>query len=234
MAAGFSYNIFPLGDTAISIDFGNRISLDIHDQVMSLYHRLDKDRPLGITDIVPAYSSLTLHYDPAAWLPQISKEHLVFDLLKALLIAAVEDGAAYTAIPARTMKIPVCYEAELAPDLAAVAAHAGLKSDEVIRLHTAGLYQVYMLGFLPGFAYMGQVPEAIAAPRKKRPQNIAPGSVGIAGRQTGIYPLESPGGWQIIGRTPVSVFNPASGDVLLQPGDIVQFYPISRYEFEHY
>lgn len=234
MPSALSFTIFSLGDSAIGIDFGNLIDRSVHERVMALYQYLKTCPIKGTTDIVPAYSSLTLYYDPVAFLPEINKGISVFELLKSKLTTLAEQSHENIVLPERTIKIPVCYEEGFAPDLKAMAAASGQKEEEIVALHTANIYYVYMLGFLPGFAYMGEVAEAIAMPRKQRPQAIAAGSVGIAGRQTGVYPLASPGGWQIIGRTPVSLFVKETGDTLLKPGDHVQFYPISSHEFEHH
>jgi inhibitor of KinA len=234
MSPDFPYKIYPLGDSAISIDFGNSISRRVNDRVMALYQYLQAQPLPGITDIVPAYSSLTLCYNMTAWLPQISKGWSVFNILRAVLEAAIDECPGTTVNPERAVQIPVCYDGYYAPDLDAMAIAADMAKDKIISTHTAGLYHVYMIGFLPGFAYMGEVDETIAMPRKSRPQAISAGSVGIAGRQTGIYPLDSPGGWQIIGRTPLSMFNITTGETLLKPGDQVQFYPIDSNEFEHY
>ncbi len=136
----------------------------------------------------------------------------------------------------RNLHIPVCYSLKYGLDLPEISKHIKLPVDEIIRLHTAGKYKVYMLGFLPGFAYMGDVDERIAVPRKSEPRlSIEPGSLGIAGTQTGIYPLASPGGWQIIGRTPVKLFDKEKGDaVYFRAGDEVEFYTITEDEFDNY
>ncbi len=134
------------------------------------------------------------------------------------------------------IRIPVCYETICAPDLLSLASIKGITTDELIRLHSSTTYRVFMNGFLPGFAYMGKVDETIAAPRLTTPrQKVPAGSVGIAGDQTGIYPMESPGGWQLIGRTPLALFNTdSSKPCLIEPGDQVQFYPISWNEFQNW
>ena len=135
----------------------------------------------------------------------------------------------------RKISIPVCYSRAFAPDIEFIASEKNISIEKIIQLHTSKSYTVYMIGFLPGFSYMGEVAEAIAIPRKIQPVSVAAGSVGIAGKQTGIYPLESPGGWQIIGRTPLKIFDKGKSDpVLLQPGDEIQFYSISEDEFKNY
>ena len=136
----------------------------------------------------------------------------------------------------RLIKIPVCYAPTFGWDLAEIAAQTGLLLSEIIEIYTSVKYKVYMIGFLPGFAYMGEVDERIAVPRKREPRlKIEPGCVGIAGRQTGIYPLASPGGWQIVGRTPLKLFDKNKSEaVLLKAGDEIQFFSISEDEFENY
>jgi inhibitor of KinA len=133
------------------------------------------------------------------------------------------------------VRIPVCYDALFAPDLGLLAASKGMTSEEVVQLHQSRPYRVYMLGFLPGFAYLGQVADKLAMPRKQQPVEVAAGSIGIAGNQTGIYPMVSPGGWHIIGRTPVTLFDSdKENPTLLKPGDTVQFFSISLDEFENH
>ncbi|MDB5197332.1 MAG: hypothetical protein JWP88_1703, partial [Flaviaesturariibacter sp.] len=136
----------------------------------------------------------------------------------------------------RQLRIPVCYDQAFAPDLKTVAAQAGLSVEEVIHIHTHTSFRVYMIGFLPGFAYMGEVPDAIAVARRSEPRTkVSAGSVGIAGKQTGIYPFDSPGGWQLIGKTPASLFRKKEASpTLFQPGDEVLFYPITINEFTNY
>ncbi len=234
MSSGFPYHIYPLGDTAVSIDFGNVIDRRVNDRVMTLYQYILTNSIPGITDVVPAYSSLTIHYNSSAWLSEIRKGLLVSDIVIKILEAVVEGCPEDVAYFPRNLRIPVCYGGQYGPDLDNLAGTSNTSVDHVIALHTADVYHVYMLGFLPGFAYMGEVNEVIATQRKPRPERITAGSVGIAGRQTGIYPLDSPGGWQIIGRTPLTLFNLDKGETLLRPGDRVQFYSISADEFEHY
>ena len=148
----------------------------------------------------------------------------------------IEEDIEISSLPSRNIKIPVCYSAKYALDLQEISKQKNLATDEIVRLHTTKKYRVYMIGFLPGFAYMGEVDEAIAFPRKAQPRKIVEaGSVGIAGSQTGIYPLDSPGGWQIIGKTPIQIFNKEKADpVLLQPGDEIEFYSITEDEFTNY
>jgi inhibitor of KinA len=146
----------------------------------------------------------------------------------------IDSSAMDAAKPSRLIRIPVCYDLALAPDLVSLAAEHKLDTEEVVKLHTGKTYRVFMIGFLPGFAYMGSVDEKIATPRKINPRTLVPaGSVGIAGEQTGVYPFDSPGGWQLIGQTPIKMFSATKAEpCLLQPGDDVQFYAVTIMEFE--
>lgn len=229
-----SYTIAPLGDTAIRIDFGNKIDQAVHCRIMALYDHLKAFPFKGTTDLIPAYSSLTVCYEPAAYLQELNAQQSIAELLTRQLTEIAETTAVIHTVSPRLIKLPVCYEGKFAPDLSTMAATTGKTEQTIINLHTETIYQVYMLGFLPGFAYMGEVDDVIAMPRKSRPVPIAAGSVGIAGKQTGVYPLASPGGWNIVGRTPLSLFNRETGGTLFQPGDHVQFYSISSDEFERY
>jgi inhibitor of KinA len=171
-----------------------------------------------ILDLIPAYASLTVIYSPGMVIP-------IEDI--------IAQATTNISITPRLLKIPVCYDPSLGPDIEAMAVQKGLSVDLIIELHTQQLYTVYMLGFLPGFPYMGKVDERLATPRLKKPRLKVPaGSVGIAGSQTGIYSLTSPGGWNIIGQTPVRMFNPdKESPCFCSPGDQVQFVPVSLKEF---
>jgi inhibitor of KinA len=178
---------------------------------------------------------LTVLYNPAAVKKYYNPEHTIFDWVAAQLQQAFEKAHETAAEIREVVGIPVCYEAPYAPDLAALALQKQLTEQEVVILHTGTIYNVYMIGFLPGFSYMGELNEKIAVPRKQQPAQVLAGSVGIAGSQTGIYPLNSPGGWQIIGRTPLKMFDPFVPEpVKLQAGDRVQFFAITKQEFESY
>ncbi|HZH64759.1 MAG TPA: 5-oxoprolinase subunit PxpB [Flavisolibacter sp.] len=226
------YTISPLGDSALLIYFRNKIDDAINKKVLSIFNRLQKLSLPEITDLIPAYSSLAICYDVAA-LHQ--KNATAFDTMKNLLEPILEAADGQSLFTTRQMKIPVCYAKVYAPDLEALAFDKNLLAEEVIGLHLAITYRVYMIGFLPGFAYMGKVDNRIATVRKTAPVNVAAGSVGIAGEQTGIYPFASPGGWNIIGRTPIKLFDKQNKEpVLLQPGDEITFYSISEDEFENY
>lgn len=235
MYPNLSFTIYPLSEQALVIDFGQRIEFSIHQMVLRCYDHLQAN-PLPVKhEWVPAYSSITLYFDLFALVqytghpqPIVYLEKFIREKLAALPTVAPKEHPVHS--------IPVCYDPLLAPDLEECVHRSGLSVSAFIHLHTAIEYQVCFLGFLPGFAYMAEVDERIAFSRKQQPvDRVHAGSVGIAGRQTGIYPLASPGGWQVIGRTPLDLFNPEKEiPVLFQPGDRVRFYSISHYEFDHY
>lgn len=226
------YRIYPLGDSACCIDWGGRIDPGVSRLVMARKAQLEGCSLPGITEITPAYSSLTLYYDAATLHGQLPPGTGPGEWLRAWLDYKMQEPLPETELPSRLVRLPVCYAPEFAPDLNALSVEKNLPAAELVRLHTETVYQVYMLGFLPGFAYMGEVDERIAAPRKPQPANVAAGSVGIAGRQTGVYPLDSPGGWAIIGRTPLQLFDTLSEEpCLLRAGDRVQFVAIGPEEF---
>ncbi len=229
------YRIFPLGDSAITIDFGNSISKEINKEVMTRFSQLQQQPLPGTIELVPAYSSLTIYYDLPALKRIVYNHFTVYEWMKELLEEKLKIPLREKIGNESLVRIPVCYEKEFSPDIEQLAALKNISVEEIVQIHTSIQYKVYMLGFLPGFAYLGEVDEKIAIPRKPQPQNVEAGSVGIAGKQTGIYPLVSPGGWQIIGRTPLKLFNPDNEmPTLLQSGDIVQFYSISKDEFKSY
>lgn len=225
-------SIFPLGDSAATMELGNRIDETLNGKVMAIRQWIEAHPFEGLLDCLAAYSSLTIIYDPVLIKRVYHPSTTVFDWVSQLLREAFDRSPVDVAYEPVLHRIPVCYEGVHAPDLQALAQLKQLTATTVVELHTATLYKVYMIGFLPGFPYLGTVNERIAIGRKMQPVPVLPGSVGIAGEQTGIYPLPSPGGWQIIGRTPVSLFNPyAAIPVPLKTGDQVQFYPISLAEF---
>lgn len=228
---GFPYRIFPLGDTAMTIDFGNCIDERINTEVIARFHDWRQQPLPGMLEAVPAYSSLTVYFDLKA-VKKAAAGCTAFEWMKQQAIHRLQETVMHKEPDQRVIRIPVCYDDEFALDIQRIAAAKNISPAEVIQLHTARTYRVFMLGFLPGFAYMGEVDERIAMPRKPRPVNIIAGSVGIAGRQTGIYPLNSPGGWQIIGRTALKLFDAEKdASTLLQAGDRVQFYAIDKKEF---
>ncbi len=211
-----------LGDSALLMILGNSIDPAFNRRVLALSKAL-ADFP-GLTDLVPAYASLALHYDPLIW----THANLMASL--APYLEEIE-GEIHES---RLLEIPVCYGGEHGPDLEEVAENVGLRSEEVIVRHSGGEYRVYFLGFTPGFPYLGGLDSKLAMPRMSTPRALVPsGSVGIAGAQTGIYPKDSPGGWRIIGRTPFRLFDPGrQSPCLLAPGDRLRFLPISPEEFD--
>lgn len=203
-----------LGDSALLFTFSGRIDPADNARVHALAAGVAALGLPGIRALVPSYSALAVHFDPLAWDPA--------DLERALAAAGEAPAA-----PAETriVEIPVRYGGEDGPDLASVAAHCNLSPEEVVRRHAGGTYRVHFLGFAPGFPYLGGLDPALAAPRLDAPRTrVRAGSVGIAGAQTGIYPLDSPGGWRLIGRTPLALFDPGRLEpCLLRPGDLLRF-----------
>jgi inhibitor of KinA len=227
--------IFPLGDEAMLVELGDRIDEDTHHRVQRAWRILASAQLPGVREIVPAYTSIALFYDPI----QLAQVHTPFDKLFDWLASKVRTlltrmtDATEPAGLHRSVEIPVCYDGSFAPDLAEVASETHLNPDEVVSLHHSAVYFVHLIGFAPGFPYLGGLPSALRVRRHSQPRAKVPaGSVGIAGEQAGIYPLESPGGWKLIGRTPLRLFraelNPPS---FLQPGDRVRFVPISLLEY---
>ena len=223
------YQIYSLGDHALTIELNNNISEKINQQILSLHYFLLQQTIIGIKDIIPAYSSLTVVYDVSAIK---EKNAVAYTFIKQQIEQAIKDHQPnYTT--SRLIEIPVCYDLSFGIDLEEMAAQKNMSTQEIIQLHSNKIYRVYMIGFLPGFAYMGLVHKKIITPRKAQPRTkIIAGSVGIAGEQTGIYPFDSPGGWNIIGQTPLQLFNAKRKEpVLLQAGDSIQFLPIGVDEF---
>ncbi|HEV7699127.1 MAG TPA: 5-oxoprolinase subunit PxpB [Pyrinomonadaceae bacterium] len=225
MADGF--RIFPLGDSALTVEFGNEISVDLNQRSIALSDHFESHPFPGFIESVPAYASATIFYDVAQVRRGFPESASSFDTVRSLADAALKTIKTTLVAESRVVEIPVHFDSTSAPDLAFVAKQSGLGENKVIELFTGRTYRVFMLGFLPGFTYMAEVDKRIATPRKDAPRASVPnGSVGIAGKQTGIYSLESPGGWQIVGRTDVEVFTPhAKRPTLLQPGDQVRFVP---------
>ena len=230
------FTIFPLGDSALIVEFGNVISEAVNRRVLALYEALQSLSLPYLTDLVPAYSSLAVHYDTVALVQALDEERSAFETVSEMVRELLErKDESREKAESRHFKVPVCYAPRYGTDLEEMARNKGLSIEEIVRLHTAGTYKVYMLGFLPGFAYMGEVDERLAVERRAEPRPVSAGAVGIAGRQTGIYPLDSPGGWQVIGRTPLKLFHKKSDHpVLLAPGDTITFYSITEDEFAHY
>ena len=228
----FAVRLFPLGDAAVVLEFGEGISPTTHRAIQAFSSYLAQHPFLGLLEYVPAFTTLTVYYDP--WRVSENGRHQpyerVAESLRQMLPAAqaTEVGTAST-----TIEIPVCYGGAFGPDLEFVAQHAGLTSNEVIALHSAPDYLVHMIGFAPGFPYLGGLDARLATPRKPQPRALVPaGAVGIAGPQTGIYSMPTPGGWQLIGRTPLRLFNPEwAQPSLLQAGQHLRFVPIGEAEY---
>ena len=229
------YRYFPLGDNAIVIDFGNTIDEEINKLVHSVFYQLQNDPIPGMIEAVPAYCSLTIFYDVFFISNQIGNQNsTVFDWVCEYLKKYMSNKNIETGDPQLLINIPVCYDKEFGTDIDFIAAQNNIAVEEIIHLHSSAVYRVYMLGFLPGFAYMGLVNEKISSPRKQQPTPVEAGSIGIAGRQTGIYPFKSPGGWRIIGRTPLKLFNKEKvNPVLFKSGDNVKFHSITIEEFDY-
>lgn len=216
----------PLGDTALLLSLGDAIDPVLNARLHALADGLKALNLSGVGDIVPGYAALMVKYDP---------QRLDYPHLCAELQILLDNVSGSVNRQPRRVEIPVAYGGEFGPDLDAVARHTGLTAQEVIRRHAAGVYPVYFLGFLPGFPYLGGMDTSLSTPRLDSPRTRVPaGSVGIAGAQTGIYPSESPGGWQLIGRTQLSLFDPNSDPpALLAPGDEVVFIPLTAAEAAH-
>jgi KipI family sensor histidine kinase inhibitor len=221
------FTIASVGDAALVVRFANRIDPVVNTRVLQLANALETASLTGVRDVVPAFRSVTIHYDPLRSDVRSLRERIAAEACRE------SSGEPQGTAPERL--IPVCYGGQFGPDLRAVADWAGLSEAEVIDAHTRVTYRVYMLGFLPGFAYLGTVDSRIAMPRRPTPRvHVPAGSVGIAGPQTGIYPVESPGGWNLIGRTPVSLYDiHQSPPSLFAPGDEVRFSAVDPRGYEH-
>jgi KipI family sensor histidine kinase inhibitor len=218
------YRLLPAGDTALVVEFGDGIEQSLSASVLALSNRLGALALPGISETVPTFRSLMIQFDPLV-LPQAA--------LKRAIASLMQDMPAVTQ-PGRSWRLPACYDASLAPDLAYVASECGLSPAQVIERHCAVIYHVYMLGFLPGQAYMGDLAPELALPRRKIPRmQIAPGALAIATKVTCIFPRNTPCGWHLIGRSPVALWrNAPEPHALLSPGDKVTFAPVSLREYE--
>jgi inhibitor of KinA len=225
------YSIRVVNERSIALILGDSIDEQTHARVFSIYKYLLKNRQPEWQDVIPAYTTITIIIDVARLIKKISSPiHFVKEQLCILLESFVPEPS----VSSRKLKIPVCYHPSLGIDLHRLSSESDNSVNSIVELHTAIEYTVFMLGFLPGFAYMGSVDDRIAFPRLKQPRTLVrAGSVGIAGKQTGIYPMESPGGWNIVGVTPVPLFTKENDSpTLFNPSDRVTFYPISLAEFE--
>lgn len=219
------FYIKAFGDRGLRIQFGNTISIETNQRIRSFVICLENEQIEGIIEWIPTYTAVTIYYDPYK---------ITYDKLKQKMIM-LEDKLSDVDIPAaKIIHIPTYYGEEFGPDLQAVAKHNGLDEQEVVAIHSSGTYLVYMIGFTPGFPYLGGMSNKIATPRLAVPRTkIAAGSVGIAGEQTGIYPMETPGGWQLIGRTPLRLYDPMKETpILLEAGNYLKFIPISMEEYK--
>jgi KipI family sensor histidine kinase inhibitor len=207
-----------VGDACLTVAYPPAIDESLSLRCAAIAQTVQARKAGGIRDVVPTFHTVAVYYDP---------RRISGGAVEALLRECVETPLPADTNTGRIVEVPVCYGGEFGPDLSAVAAFGGCTDDEVVRLHSAPLYRVFMLGFLPGFAYMGRVDERIAAPRLETPRTRVPaGSVAIAGQQTAVYSLESPGGWRIIGRTPLRLFAQDRPDpFLFHPADQVKFVP---------
>ena len=217
--------ISPVGDRAISIDFGQVIDPTINRHIRQTIERIKELQLEGIIELVPTYCALLVEYDAMLY---------SYSEICNIIEPTLEEGMANTTNELVTVvEVPTVYGGEFGPDLSFVASHNHLSEDEVISIHSGTDYLVYMLGFIPGFTYLGGMDPRIATPRLSSPRTLIPaGSVGIAGEQTGTYPSDSPGGWQIIGRTPVTMYDMSKAQAaLLNAGDYVRYVPIDESEF---
>ena len=234
MPIASGYHMYPCGDHALTIEWGNAIDVTVNKTVMALFALLKDANIIGIKDIIPAYNTVTVVYD-MPFLKKQTNTTTVYEWMSSQVGKCIDDSVIDIEKAVRLVRIPVCYDLSLAPDLSFLASEHSINTDEVIKLHTGKNYRVFMIGFMPGFAYMGSVDQKIITARRSNPRTLVPaGSVGIAGEQTGIYPFDSPGGWQLIGQTPIKMFDAQNEQpCYLQPGDEVQFYSITTEEFQN-
>ena len=209
----------------MSVELGEEISAEVNTRVRALEYLVDQKALPGVVETVPSYRSLLVYYDPSV---------VGYDALCAQLAALAEQATTTAMPPAREVEVPCCYEGELGTDLEAAAARLGLSVDDLVRLHAGAEYLVYFIGFTPGLPYMTGAPERLTIPRLDTPRVKVPaGSVAIGGTQCCIYSVESPGGFWLLGRTPVRLYDPdAAEPILLRPGDRVRFHQIDRREFD--
>lgn len=226
MVESLAPKLLKAGDSAVTIEFGDTIDIKINARVQQLRQKIERSRLEGVVELVPTYRSLTVYFDPM----RIENIQVFFEKLETW----AENTQGETPKEGKVILIPVCYGGEFGPDMQTVADHTGLGEEEIVKRHTAVDYYCYMLGFTPGFAYLGGMDERLATPRLKEPRKVIPaGSVGIAGNQTGIYPIDSPGGWQLIGRTPLRLFDPENpSPFLIDAGMWVRFRKIDRQEYK--
>ncbi|WP_085991153.1 5-oxoprolinase subunit PxpB [Oceanobacillus senegalensis] len=218
------FQIDPIGDKGLRIQLGETISKETNEKIRSLSLLLEKENISGIVEWIPTYTSLSIYYDPY---------YISYEKLKERIGTLAGKFSQIELPPAEVMHFPVFYGEEMGPDLSNVAKHNGLTEEEVIEIHTGSDYLIFMMGFTPGFPYLGGMSEKIATPRLAEPRlKIPVGSVGIAGSQTGVYSMETPGGWQLIGRTPLELYDPTrEKPILLQAGNYIRFVQVSKTEY---
>lgn len=218
-------NILTAGDSSILIEFGKEISPEINRKIKATVQLMKEQHIEGVVDVIPAFCSLLINYDPRV---------ISYDEIRERMQKLVKVDAKSGEEKKKIYEIPVCYGGEYGPDIENIAANAGLSVEEVIKIHSSRDYLIYMLGFLPGFCYLGGLDERIHTPRLANPRiKINAGSVGIGGSQTGIYPLDSPGGWQLMGMTPVKTYDPdREVPILVEAGDYIRFVPIDEDEYK--
>ena len=212
------------GDRGLLVEYGDVIDPDVNNKVRSMAIIMEKESSKSVIETIPTYRSLLIIYDPAVTNPtKLEKEILVLE----------ERISQIKIPPPDTVEIPVCYGGEFGPDIQFVADHNSITKDDVIRIHSGAEYQIYMIGFTPGFPFLGGLPKELHTPRLETPRSFVPErSVGIANNQTGIYPLASPGGWQLIGKTPLRLFAPEhSNPFIYKVGDRIKFKPISAEDY---
>lgn len=233
------FTVTSLGEKAIVVRLEQQISEQVHHQIFLIQTRLEQEAIVGVIELVPAYCSIVIHYDPyIVW--KYLKQHKIektagqymLDTIEKLVYSTQQHEQKYTQTT-RIVEIPVCYGGNYGPDLKEVARYNDISVEDVVAIHSGKPYFVHMLGFAPGFPYLGGMDKRIAMPRKAIPRPaIEAGSIGIAGEQTGIYPISTPGGWRIIGRTPLQLFHPENEmPTLIQAGDYIKFIPISAEQF---
>ena len=217
--------ILTAGDSSLLIEFGNEISPEINRRIAAVVELMREQHIEGVVDVIPAFCSLLVNYDP-----RVAGYEKMKKRLESLVRVDIKVGQ----VKRKIFEIPVLYGGEYGPDLASIAEHAGISQDEVIAIHSSRDYLIYMLGFLPGFCYLGGLDERIHTPRLSNPRlRIRAGSVGIGGSQTGIYPLDSPGGWQLMGMTPVKTYDPEREiPILVEAGNDSRFVPIDEEQYK--
>ena len=224
---------YPQGDRAIAIKFGNEIQKNLHQKITIFSKYIRADPFPGMLEVIPSFTTVTILYDPTK-VELSTPNQTPYEEIVKIVKSKVFNLPLPNSQKSKTVTIPVCYGGEYGPDLQAVANYHRLSEQQVIDIHSNQEYIVYMIGFAPGFPYLGGMAKEIATPRKATPRlSIPAGSVGIGGEQTGVYPIESPGGWQIIGRTPLQLFQQNSKQPsLLKAGDLVRFQPITSQRFK--